>query len=300
MVLLRTTLYIIFALLVALPASAKKKQPKEVAALSVEQEQQFTYYWYAAKEAIMQEQFPEALTLLEFCRTIKPNDGQTLAYLGLMRSSMGKKEEAEELFRLAYEADPAGQWERYLMPKLEKLADAKQYKEAIKVQDEIDMRRKKYEAQSAYTRCMIYTAWGKPKKALAALDKYLEIDPDNLYILGMRVDLMEKMGVKYQALFPYYDRVLALNPGHLTTLNNYAYFLAITGGDLNKAEKMSATTLQEEPDNPVYLDTYGWIMHLQGKDDLALFYLQRALNNAKNERVKAEVEKHLKALRAVK
>jgi len=33
----------------------------------------------------------------------------------------------------------------------------------------------------------------------------------------------------------------------------------------------------------VYLDTYGWIMHLQGQDELALFYLKRALNNAKEE-----------------
>ena len=298
---MRFKIYIVCLLcvLMTLPASAKKKTAQQPA-LSAEQEQQFTYYWYAAKEAVMHEQYPEALTLLEFCRAIKPNDGQTLAYLGIMRSSMGKQAEADELFRLAYEADPEGQWERYLMPRLIKLADAKQYKEAIKVQDEIDQRRKKYEAQSAYTRCQIYTAWGKPKQALAALDKYLEIDPDHLELLGMRVELMEKMGVKLKTLFPYYERILQLNPGSITTLNNYAYFLAITGGDLNKAEKMSAQTIREEPDNAVYLDTYGWIMHLQGKDELALFYLQRAQQNARNELVKAEVEKHLKALRAVK
>lgn len=267
---------------------------------SVEQEQQFTYYWYAAKEAVMHERYPEALTLLEFCRAINPHDGQTLAYLGIMRSSMGKKEEAEELFRLAYEADPEGQWERYLMPRLEQLADAKQYKEALRVQDEIDQRRNKYEAQSAYTRCMIYSAWGKPKKGLAALDKYLEADPDNLYILEMRVNLMERMGMKETAFFPYYERMIQLNPDNLTVLNNYAYFLAITGGDLNKAEQMSAQTIREEPNNSVYLDTYGWIMHLQGKNELALFYLNRAQQNATHEKVIAEIKKHLEKVKGKK
>jgi len=217
-----------------------------------------------------------------------------------MQNGLGKKEEAHELFRQAYQADPDGQWERYLLPELERLADAKQWKKALAIQDEIDRRRKKYEAQSAYTRHQIYVAQGKPKKALAALDKYLETDPDNLYILGMRIDLMEKMGMPYKALFPYYERVLAINPGNLVTLNNYAYFLALSGGDLKKAEQMSAITLREEPDNAVYLDTYGWIMHLQGNDELALFYLNRALWNTKNETVKAEVEKHLKKVKGKK
>ena len=29
---------------------------------------------------------------------------------------------------------------------------------------------------------------------------------------------------------------------------------------------MSKKTIAAEPDNPTYLDTFGWILHLQGKD----------------------------------
>ena len=29
---------------------------------------------------------------------------------------------------------------------------------------------------------------------------------------------------------------------------------------------MSRKTIESEPDNATYLDTYGWILHLQGKD----------------------------------
>jgi len=105
------------------------------------------------------------------------------------------------------------------------------------------------------------------------------------------------MNAKSKDLYPYYQRVLALNPGNLMVLNNYAYHLATHGGDLKEAEKMSAVTIREEPDNAIYLDTYGWILHLQGQNELALFFLQRALNNATEDN-KAEIESHLKELRS--
>ena len=79
-------------------------------------------------------------------------------------------------------------------------------------------------------------------------------------------------------------------------LNNYAYLLATHGGDLKKAERMSELTIREEPDNPVYLDTYGWILHLQGQDMLAKFYLQKAYRLADGEEVKQEVIRHLQQI----
>lgn len=92
-----------------------------------------------------------------------------------------------------------------------------------------------------------------------------------------------------------YEQSMALAP-HNYVLNNYAYYLAIHGGDLNKAERMSEQTIKEEPDNPIYLDTYGWILHLQGQDMLALFYLRKALENVKDEENKAVITEHIKAI----
>ena len=68
-------------------------------------------------------------------------------------------------------------------------------------------------------------------------------------------------------------------------------------GDLQKAEQMSAITIREEPFNPVYLDTYGWILHLQGQNELAAFYLQKALGNAKEDATKHEIEVHLHSIK---
>ena len=73
-----------------------------------------------------------------------------------------------------------------------------------------------------------------------------------------------------------------MSPDNLSILNNYAWTLAINGGDLKKAEKMSQRTIQKEANNPTYLDTYAWILHLQGQDSLAMFYIKKALEHADN------------------
>ena len=48
--------------------------------------------------------------------------------------------------------------------------------------------------------------------------------------------------------------------------------------------------------NAIYLDTYGWILHLQGQDMLALFYLRKALENVKDEENKAVITEHINAI----
>ena len=106
MVFLRKTLYILLWLIVIsqwLPAQT----------LTTEEEQQFSYYWYAAKQAITEERFADAYVLLEFCHMIKPDDGTTLMFLGVMYEGMGRKDRALETFRLAFEAAPRDQWYKY-------------------------------------------------------------------------------------------------------------------------------------------------------------------------------------------
>ena len=52
-------------------------------------------------------------------------------------------------------------------------------------------------------------------------------------------------------------------------LNNYAYYLSEEGRSLRKALKMSRRTIELEPDNPTFLDTCGWILHLLGRSEEA-------------------------------
>ena len=40
---------------------------------------------------------------------------------------------------------------------------------------------------------------------------------------------------------------------------------------------MSRKTIEKEPDNATYLDTYGWILYLQGKPEEAKPHFKRAM-----------------------
>jgi tetratricopeptide (TPR) repeat protein len=322
MVFLRKTLTIVLAL-ISLPMAAK--QPAE---LSVEQKQQFTYYWYAARQALDHERYSDALVLLEFCKMLNPDDGTTLGTLGVLYDGLHQKDRAMEMFRLAYETDPRDQWYRYSQALLGQrnetsfreavavmehalqlnreneevlnglcrlyMAD-RQWKKTLQMQERLD-RIKGYDGYSALTRYRIYALWGKPRKAFEEANTYLEQDPANIQFLVLRVEALEQLKPKKETLYAAYESVLAIDPSNLAILNNYAYHMAIHGGDLKKAERMSELTIREQPNNPVYLDTYGWILHLQGQNQLALFYLQRAAQYATDES-RIEIEKHLKAVK---
>lgn len=79
--------------------------------------------------------------------------------------------------------------------------------------------------------------------------------------------------------FAAYDSCLQWRPDDPFTLNNYAYFLCLTGQQLDKAERMSQKAVQAEPDNANSLDTYAWILFLQKRYAEARIYIDQALKN---------------------
>lgn len=107
--------------------------------------------------------------------------------------------------------------------------------------------------------------------------------------LRYKMALLIELGDTYMHLdvadsaYTYYEAALAYDPENPYVLNNYAYYLATHGGDLRKAEKMSARCIKKEPDNATYLDTYAWILHLEGQDMLARFYMQQAWEKAETK-----------------
>ena len=77
--------------------------------------------------------------------------------------------------------------------------------------------------------------------------------------------------------FEIYDKALAVDPEYAPVLNNYAYWLSLSGKKLRKALSMSKITVQNNPDNATYLDTYAWILHLLHRDAEAKPYLKHAM-----------------------
>lgn len=85
-----------------------------------------------------------------------------------------------------------------------------------------------------------------------------------------------------------YENALKINPDYIPVLNNYAYYLSLEcerkGGIKNllnpkmrKALNMSMKTVEAEPDNPTYLDTLGWIYHIIGNDESAKTIFKHAM-----------------------
>ena len=46
---------------------------------------------------------------------------------------------------------------------------------------------------------------------------------------------------------------------------------------------MSRITIIAEPNNPTYLDTYAWILYKSGKNELALEYIEKAIQSEGDE-----------------
>lgn len=113
-------------------------------------------------------------------------------------------------------------------------------------------------------------------KALAILDSTQVDDRSNL--LSGKADVKFAMGDTIAA-FALYDQSLELNPDNPGTLNNYAYFLALSNRDLDKAERMSAKTIVEDAANPTYLDTYAWVFYMRKEYTMAQLYIEMAINN---------------------
>ena len=98
----------------------------------------------------------------------------------------------------------------------------------------------------------------------------------------------------YDKCWETFEKRLAKQPDDLETLNNYAYYLAEQGLELEKAEQMSRKTIVAEPDNANSLDTYAWILHLLGRDREALPYMEKAVKlNPKSD----TLQEHYKTIK---
>src|SRR5690606_6769852 len=63
-------------------------------------------------------------------------------------------------------------------------------------------------------------------------------------------------------------------------LNNYAYYLALRGENLDKAEAMSKRSNRLEPNNASFQDTYAWVLFKQKKYKEALVWIEKARSSA--------------------
>jgi len=122
---------------------------------------------------------------------------------------------------------------------------------------------------------------GHLEEAIACFERILsrlnKDDTQNrIQTMALLGDLYHEAGNREQS-FSMYDKVLKLDPTNLPVLNNYAYYLSLRQEKLERALEMSRITIEREPNNSTYLDTYGWILHLLGQTTQAKDIFRQAL-----------------------
>ncbi len=134
-----------------------------------------------------------------------------------------------------------------------------------------------------------YTFIDSSKPALESLRKAMELEENNIEIYSQIGIVFDRMGSKDSSDY-YYKAALELDPDDPLVNNNYAYSLSERGIMLDKAQEMADIALTAEPDNPSYLDTYGWIQYKKGSYETALEYILKSIEKGGDS---AEVYEHL-------
>lgn len=136
------------------------------------------------------------------------------------------------------------------------------------------------ELVEAYSQKSIAYFWmGENEESMAVIAKGLKqvkTDKDKALLYNLRGDYHHTIGDK-QKMYADYDSTLIFDPENIAVLNNYAYYLSVENRDLKRALEMSSRTLEAEPLNATYLDTYAWILFKMKKYKEALGYMEKAL-----------------------
>lgn len=310
-------------------AAKKGKAPKIKLqdTLTVEQQQQFLYYFYEVERLIQLEKYYEAKPIVEFCYELNPNDATINNYLGFYAKAEERPIDALYFFKRAFELAPKEYWYNYnvmllqtgnkktqelaikniefvakTLSKDEEVYEVLQkayisiddYRKALEVQEQIDSITG-YNAMSAMQRYRLNVLLKNNKQAIYEIERYLEIDPNDQQFQVFRMQLYEATNQPPEKLIVAYEAILRFDSRNNGVLNNLAWHLCISGGNLLRAEELSRVTIMREPSNPIYLDTYAWIMYKLGDCESALFYIGRAMEY-QTEEMQKEIQMHYKEI----
>lgn len=84
----------------------------------------------------------------------------------------------------------------------------------------------------------------------------------------------------YQRSYQHYEMALEINPDDAYALNNYSYYMSTQSHDLERALAMSARSLEIQPDNSSFQDTFGWIKYKMGDYQEAKVWIRKSLDNS--------------------
>ncbi len=215
--------------------------------------------------------------LMETIRGAHPGSAQAYVVLGDLHYADGQPHIALKRYQQAIELDPNDfkVWDQ-VMNLQESLQDFRGLLETSEQALEYFPNQLSVYLFNANAKLVTDDLRGAIEIAGMGLALSLPEDEINAMLYAIQGDAYHKQNANAKA-YAAYDRSLELYPENVYVLNNYAYYLALDGKNLDKALEMSGRTLKIAPKSPSYLDTYGWILYKQGKYIEARAYLVRAI-----------------------
>ena len=256
--------------------------------------------------------YDDARKLLGEVLEKNPKQVETLLEIGVLDLNQKKTKDALEHFHRAYDADPnnirglLGESKALLLDgQPDKSVDL--IRQAATAKPTFDLTRELGNSQMAarqfdaaigtYTALLDKTTdirmkgdlWsrigesyrykGDFKKSIDAMETAIKDLPDNAAV-STNLALLYEAGNNLPKARTYYERALKIDQNNPLALNNLAYLITETNGDLNQALSYATTAKQRLPNFLEVSDTIGWIYLKKNMADSAVDEFKRLVTEA--------------------
>lgn len=141
----------------------------------------------------------------------------------------------------------------------------------------------------------LLTSLERYDEALGYFDQVVDYRPDDEALQLGRAELLLRMGRQDDAIEEYRKAVRRW-PDSSMSLNALGYTLADRTEHYSEAAKLIKKALKLAPDSAAIIDSWGWVLFRQGKNDEALTYLQDAYEKLRDPEVAGHIVEVLWAL----
>ncbi len=169
----------------------------------------------------------------------KPEEGQLQQTLGMIQFLEGNLQAAEESFKKAAKLNPNS-----------------------------------LEAHQQLAR--FYQLTGRTDETIATYKAAIEVQPEAAKLHHFLALLYESQGEVSLAIQSY-EAAIEHDARHAQAMNNLAYLLAESGGDMDRALDLAQDAKALLPNNPNTADTLGWVLYRRGVPSAAVGYLKEAV-----------------------
>jgi tetratricopeptide (TPR) repeat protein len=217
-----------------------------------------------ASLAFGQQKYHEAIETLNDLKSSR--DPRVFAGLVAAYSRMGQTDKALELGNEGLKQSPGSPVIR------EQLAESATYggKFDVAISEFEKLIAANPKSMEGYVRLgAVYQLKGDTANAVRLFQQAHEMAPNELGPALTLAQALSQAGRKSEA-DAVYKSILKTHPNDATALNNAAYFLCDSGGDLNEALKLAQSAVQKVPDQPGFADTLGYVYLKKGQSASAV------------------------------